>query len=59
MAKQSSTHFCFSCDSEFTVKFSDEDTKLTVDYCPFCGDTVDDEDDVPDDDDDDSDDNQW
>ena len=55
MATKSTKLFCFGCDVEFTVKFSDEDTKLSVGYCPFCGDTVDDEDDVPDEDDSDED----
>lgn len=61
MAKKSSTHFCYGCDAEFTVKKSEEDNKLTVDYCPFCGDTIDPEEDMPEEDEEseESDDDSW
>jgi hypothetical protein len=60
MAKKSSTHSCYSCDAEFTVKFSDEEIKLAVEFCPFCGDTLDTEEDVPEEEEDeDTNDTQW
>ena len=62
MATKSCKKFCFGCDVDFTVKFSDEDTKVSVDFCPFCGDNIDDDDDLPEDEEDSdeqSDDDHW
>lgn len=32
--------FCYDCDVEYTVKHSDEVTKLEPECCPFCGQQV-------------------
>lgn len=44
MSKKSVQLFCFDCDVEFTIKYSEENTKMTPIYCPFCGQEIDPED---------------
>ena len=33
---------CDSCESIFEVRFNDKDTEGTPEYCPFCGDLLED-----------------
>lgn len=42
MAKVNS--FCYSCDVDFKVTYSDEDNALVVEHCPFCGELIDSDD---------------
>jgi len=44
MSKKSVILFCFPCDVDFTIKFSEENTKMTPSYCPFCGEVIDEDD---------------
>jgi predicted RNA-binding Zn-ribbon protein involved in translation (DUF1610 family) len=34
---------CLSCDGEFTIKHSMDDIQYRVQYCPFCGEMIDDD----------------
>lgn len=49
MSKKSIKVFCYSCDLEFTVKVSEDEDKVEVSYCVFCGDEIEQEQDVPED----------
>lgn len=44
MSKKSVNLFCFSCDVDFTIRFSEENTKMKAEYCPFCGEPIDEDD---------------
>lgn len=44
MSKKSVNLFCFSCDVDFTVRMSEENTKMKAEYCPFCGEEIDEDD---------------
>lgn len=44
MAKTSIGLYCYDCDLDFTVKFSEEQTKVEPVFCPFCGAEIDAED---------------
>lgn len=35
---------CASCEAEFMLKHDMDDDLYRVEYCPFCGETMDDED---------------
>lgn len=41
MAKKSISLYCFSCDLDYTIKYDEENTKITPEYCSFCGEEVD------------------
>lgn len=30
-------HICGQCDSEFTIKYNEENTEDSPHFCPFCG----------------------
>jgi hypothetical protein len=49
MSNKSKTFFCFSCEAEGTIKYSAEDTKIIPEFCPFCGDSLDNEEFTPED----------
>lgn len=50
MSKKKLDLFCFSCDTEFTLRFSPDDiiTKCDIIHCPFCGDEIETENDQDD-----------
>lgn len=40
MAKKNVNLYCFECDIDFTVKFSEDDALMDPEYCPFCGEAI-------------------
>ena len=34
--------FCMSCEADFTIRHDMDDDHYRVEYCPFCGDTLED-----------------
>lgn len=37
-------HVCLNCDTEFTVKITNaEEDEVSVDFCPCCGESLDEE----------------
>jgi hypothetical protein len=45
MSKKTIKLVCLSCDIEYTIKYSEEELKVSPDICPFCGDEIEHEDD--------------
>lgn len=60
MSKKSSELFCYGCDFEFTVKYDKDETLAKPEYCPFCGDKIEQEThDAPEDSDEESEESDW
>lgn len=36
---------CVSCEAEFTIRHDMDDNHYRVEYCPFCGETMEDDED--------------